>query len=273
MPFLSQAVAVALTAIAPMFPLPASLPISPQAHSLQAVSVSANPTVAALFGASSETSGHTCTASVVSSTTRNLLITAAHCVSGTGKGTGITVAPGYDAGSTPYGVWSVTDVFMDAAWKASQSDPDDVAILQVAPRVVNGATRELQDVTGANNLGDTPASATTVTVQGFNTGTGDRAISCTTGLDFTRDNNPTFGCAGYVGGSSGSPWLVTSADGTTLVTGVIGGLNQGGCTSRTSYSPVFGTAVAHLLARAESADSFGDTTPAAGTPSGCDGSS
>lgn len=259
-----------LAAMSSMFPLPALWSSSLTAHSPQATSARANPTVAALFGVSSETSGHTCTASVVSSTTGDLLITAAHCVSGTGNGSGITVAPGYDAGSTPYGMWSVSAVFVDPAWQMTQSDADDVAILRVAPTVVNGSTRELQDVTTANTLGDTPDPSTAVTVQGFNAGTGDHAISCTTALDLTR-GTPTFGCAGYVDGSSGSPWLVTGADGVTQVTGVIGGLNQGGCTSQTSYSPIFGTTVRNLLARAEHAGTNGDTTPPAGAASGCSG--
>lgn len=258
--------------MAPLFSLPEFLSTAPTALSPRSATVRANPTVAALFGASSVTSGHTCTASVVSSTTRDLLITAAHCVSGTGSGTGITVAPGYDAGSTPYGMWAVTAIFMDPAWKSVQSDSDDIAILRVAPAVLDGTTQELQDVTDANILGDTPEPATPVTVQGFNTGADDQAISCTTGLGFTR-GNPTFGCGGYVGGSSGSPWLVTGSDGVTRVTGVIGGLNQGGCTSQTSYSPIFGTNVSNLLTRAEEAGDKGDTTPPAGTPSGCTGSS
>ncbi|MDQ2850677.1 MAG: trypsin-like peptidase domain-containing protein [Actinomycetota bacterium] len=270
MTFLNQAISAALVAMAPLFTLVTSFYPSPMTSSHQAGTVRANPTVAALFGASSQTTGHTCTASVVSSATGDLLITAAHCLSGTGNGTGITVAPGYDKGTTPYGVWSVNAVFVDPVWKIAQSDADDIAILRVAPRLVNGVTRQLQDVTTANTLSDTPDTETAVTVQGFNTGTDDEAISCTTGLVFTH-GNPTFGCDGYVGGSSGSPWLITGADGVTRVTGVIGGLDQGGCTSQTSYSPLFGTTARNLLARAEQAGATGDTTPPAGDTSGCSG--
>lgn len=265
-----QVVAVMLAGLATLFPLPAVLTPASSGKLPQATSVQARATVAALFGASSETAGHTCTASVVSSTTGDLLVTAAHCLSGTGRGTGITVAPGYNAGSTPYGVWSVTDVFVNPAWTASQSDTDDIAIMRVAPKVENGTTDKLQDVTGANILGDTPDPSTTVTVQGFNTGADDRAISCTAKLAIAG-GTPTFGCDGYIGGSSGSPWLVTDATGRTVVTGVIGGLNQGGCSSQTSYSPIFGTTVRALLARAEQPGSTGDTTPASGAPSGCSG--
>lgn len=273
---IQQVLATAIAAIAPMFAsvlpsAPAPAPVA-TATSTQARSAQADPTVAALFHASSQTSDHTCTASVVSSTAADLLITAAHCVTGTGNGIGTTVAPGYNAGATPYGVWSVTGVFVDSAWKTSQPDSDDFAILRVAPKVVGGTTRELQDVTGANTLADTPSDTpgptTLVTVQGFNTGIDDHAISCTNRLQFTA-GEPTFGCGGYVGGSSGSPWIVVGSDGLPRVTGVIGGLNQGGCTSQTSYSPFFGAAVHNLLARAEQPAARGDITPGAGPRSGC----
>lgn len=68
----------------------------------------------------------------------------------------------------------------------------------------------------------------------------------------------------YVGGSSESPWLVTGSDGVTRVTGFIGGLNQGGCTSQPSYSPIFGTTVSNLLTRAEETGNKGGTTPPQG---------
>src|SRR5689334_20118413 len=48
---------------------------------------------------------HTCTASVLDSPKRNLIITAAHCV--WGAGVGWSFAPGYVNGRTPYGVWTV----------------------------------------------------------------------------------------------------------------------------------------------------------------------
>lgn len=267
--FLIQPVlATVIAAIAPMFPSVLPSPPIATATSTQARSAQADPTVAALFHASSETLDHTCTASVISSTAGDLLITAAHCVTGTGNGTGITVAPGYDAGATPYGVWSVTGVFVDSAWQTSQPDSEDFAILRVAPKVVDGTTRELQDVTGANTLADTPGPTTLVTVQGFNTGVDDHAISCTNRLQFTA-GEPTLRCEGYVDGSSGSPWIVVGSDGLPRVTGVIGGLNQGGCTSQISYSPVFGAAVRNLVARAEQPGARGDITPSAGPKPGC----
>lgn len=267
MPSTQLAIAVAIGAIAPA--LPAGALFAPPAQSDQphAISVQAWPTVAAVFAGGDLAGNHTCTASVVASSTGDLLVTAAHCLSGDGRG--MTVAPGYDAGRTPYGVWSVTAVFVDSAWRTDTTEADDVAFLRVAPAMVGGRTRRLQDVTGANTLGDTPSPSTSVTVQGFNAGRTDHAVSCTVGLDMTL-TDPTFRCGGYVSGSSGSPWLVTGSDGRTRVTGVIGGPDEGGCTDATSYSAVFAASTAALLARAERSGDDGDIAPVAGPASDCD---
>src|SRR6516162_6297864 len=61
------------------------------------------PAVGALFTTSAGKLGrHFCTASVVNSPAGDLVITAAHCVSGTSN---VAFVPGYDRGATPYGVW------------------------------------------------------------------------------------------------------------------------------------------------------------------------
>lgn len=220
-------------------------------------------TVAAVFDGSTD---HSCSAGVIASTTHDLLITAAHCVSGTG--TGLTVTPGYDAGQAPYGTWSVTAVFVDPAWAEDQSEDDDFAILRVAPQTVGGETRLLQDVTGAVPLGMTPTGRKVVTVQGFNAGSGDQSVACTTELAFKR-GNPVFRCDGYTGGSSGSPWLVTGADHVTRTIGVIGGRHQGGCKQQRSFSSAFGADVMTLLSRAERAGTEGDNAPTAPPPAAC----
>src|ERR1700746_1499199 len=73
------------------------------------------PPVGALFTTSAGKLGqHFCTASVIDSPNGDLAITAAHCVTGT-SGT-IDLVPGYDNGSTPYGVWPVTKIYVDQAW-------------------------------------------------------------------------------------------------------------------------------------------------------------
>jgi len=228
-----------------------------------ATSFAGTPTVGPLFrnGLGSD---HGCTASVVASPLGDEILTAAHCVHGTAAGW--QFAPGYDDGATPYGVWTVTHAYVPPAWQKSGDTQHDYAVLTVAPARRAGRTVSLQSVTGANVLGQAPAAGTAVTDIAYNAGLDDQAIHCAVRVYWT-DGFPSFNCHGYVGGSSGSPWLLKGPGGITSVVGVIGGLHQGGCYEYTSYSPAFRPDVYTLIARA----TLGlrpDTVPQAGSD-GC----
>ena len=178
------------------------------------------------------TTTHTCTASVVSSPHGNLLITAAHCVSGDGRG--MVFVPGQHGNQAPYGRWTVTGAYVAPTWIADQNPDDDVAFLTVAPQTVGGKLTEIQRVTGAYRLGPSVRRGERVTVTGYPSGTVNNPISCTARIYMTAEF-PTFDCHGYVDGTSGSPWVHETAHGPEVV-GVIGGRNQGGCLEYTSYS-------------------------------------
>jgi V8-like Glu-specific endopeptidase len=175
---------------------------------------------------------HGCTASVVHSPDGDTLITAAHCISGSGAG--MVFAPGQHGTRAPNGRWTVTAAHLDRKWVARQDPDDDVAFLTVAPRTINGARTTIEQVTGAYTLGSTAARGQRVTLTGYPAGSANNPITCTTKTYLTREF-PTFDCRGYVGGTSGTPWLRATSHGTRIV-GVIGGLNQGGCHDYTSYS-------------------------------------
>ena len=119
----------------------------PQAHSFSGLR-----SVGPLFPPGS--SIHTCTASVIASRTGDLVITAAHCLSGSGAGW--RFVPGYDNGVEPYGSWNVVGLYGAPAWLHSTLASSDYAIVKVAPRVVKGKERILQDVVGANRLATAP---------------------------------------------------------------------------------------------------------------------
>jgi V8-like Glu-specific endopeptidase len=189
------------------------------------------PEVGALFASASSTQ-HGCTASVVASPAGDVLLTAAHCVSGSGKG--MVFAPGYHDGISPYGRWTVTGLQLAAGWLKSQDPQGDFAFLTVAPQTRDGRLIEIQQVTGAYQLGANPHSGQAITVLGYPAGSTNDAITCRTTVYFTS-GFPSFNCSGFVGGTSGGPWLVQTARGTRIV-GVIGGMNQGGCVASTSYS-------------------------------------
>ncbi|HZC70478.1 MAG TPA: trypsin-like serine protease [Jatrophihabitans sp.] len=183
---------------------------------------------------------HYCSASVVDSPGADLVLTAAHCVYGTGLG--IEFAPGYHDGVSPFGVWAVRRVYLDPAWLHGHDPQLDFAVLQLARHHGVG----VEHATGsAPALGRAPASGSSVTVAGYVAGSGGAPIRCTAPVYYT-DGYPSFDCAGFADGTSGGPWLA----GGRLV-GVIGGLYDGGCTPNTSYSAAFGADVAALLTRAE----------------------
>ena len=222
------------------------------------------PRVGPLF-ASDTSSAHGCTASVLASRTHDLILTAAHCVNGTGAG--MQFAPGYNQGATPYGVWTVTRAYVDKAWIATQDPSRDYAILHVAKKPSVHRPIAVEDMTGGWRLGTAPEEGEQITDIAYNAGLNDQPIECTAPAHLAT-GVPSFNCHGYVGGSSGSPWLSgpPDVDGSAIV-GVIGGRDQGGCVEYTSYSSPFDPSVTALLQRAEQgADS--DVVPQAAA-AGC----
>lgn len=225
-----------------------------------ATTSSGSPYVGALFPPGS--SDHSCTATVLNSLTGDLVLTAAHCVSGTAIGW--TFAPDWRNGAGPEVSWTVTAAYALPGWITSGDTQEDVAILKVAPQQIGGQHRTLQSVTGAANLGFAPRTGQRITDIAYNDGA-DAPVACTTRTYWTS-GFPSFNCHGFVGGSSGSPWLV--ADGRRpRIVGVIGGLHQGGCVDYTSYSSSFGEQLVDLLVHAQFSRT-GDTLPAAGSD-GC----
>jgi len=206
------------------------------------------PAVGALFTASAAQLGqHFCTASVVDSPAGDLVITAAHCVSGA-SGT-IEFVPGYDRGDQPYGVWTVTKVYVDQAWKSSSSDDDDFAFLRVSRP---GSSVPVEDVTGADRLATgTPVGRQMVQAIGYPNAT-NQPVTCQNWLRQPMAGQLEFDCDGYTNGTSGGPFLakVDQATGQGLVIGVIGGYQQGGNTPQVSYSAVLGANAAALYKQA-----------------------
>lgn len=182
---------------------------------------------------------HFCSASVVHSAGRDLVITAAHCVFGVGVG--IEFVPGYHDGTAPYGVWSVTGIYVDPAWQSGQSPQRDVAFLSVAP--LNG--RHVEDAVGGRVL-KTPLVGATTTVRGYPMSAGVPTV-CTGRLALTS-GYPTLTCpaGGLTDGVSGGAFAQGGA-----VVGVVGGLQQGGCAATVAYSSPFGAWTSQLFNRAQ----------------------
>jgi V8-like Glu-specific endopeptidase len=202
------------------------------------------PAVGVLFTMSAGKLGqHFCTASVVDSPAGDLAITAAHCVTST-SGT-IAFVPGYDNGQTPYGVWTVTKVYVDPAWNSSSNPDDDFAFLRISQP---GSSVPVEDETGAEKLATgTPASGQLVQAIGYPNAS-DEPVTCQNRLSEPMADQLEFDCAGFTDGTSGGPFLseVSRRTGQGMVMGVIGGYQQGGNTPQVSYSSVLGAKAAAL---------------------------
>jgi len=204
------------------------------------------PAVGALFTMSKGKLGrHFCTASVIGSPHGDLVITAAHCVTGT---SGIVFVPGYDRGAAPYGIWTVTKVYADRSWTSSSDPDDDVAFLRVSQA---GSIVPIEDVTGAEALKTGTPARQLVEVIGY-PDSGSQPIVCRNWTREPMSEQLEFDCGGYTDGTSGGPFLasVNPLTGQGTVIGVIGGYEQGGLTPQVSYSSRFGANVAALYRQA-----------------------
>lgn len=214
------------------------------------------PTVGAIFS-SNGAGTHFCSASVVTSNNRSLIITAAHCIhGGAGKGYGkhLAFVPKFDgqkpttASARPYGTWIARSALVDARW-ASHTDADlDFGFVTLAP--LGG--RKIQDVVGSNRLAINRGFVNTVEVIGY-PDSSKRAIQCqnVTSAVSGHRYQMRFDCGGYTNGTSGSPWLMNFNGHTGDVIGVLGGYEHGGNTPEVSYAAYFDHDVEALHTRAD----------------------
>jgi hypothetical protein len=192
---------------------------------------------------------HVCTGSVVHSAGGNLVMTAAHCLAGASR---IAFAPGFAGDPARTDLWTAQAVYLDPRWIAGKDPHADYAIARVSSEY--GGSVESR-IGLALTLGTAPPVGSRVTVMGYPSGVGGSPIGCQASTGVTDSGFPSLACEGLVGGTSGAPWV----SGTT-VTGLIGGLERGGCTENVSYSAPFDEHTAQLLARAD-AGGPGDAVP------------
>ena len=206
-------------------------------------------TVGALFYTTG-TKEHYCTASVVDSAARDLLITAAHCVYDAGYMTNIAYVPMYHGGIRPYGIWAVTSITVSSRWRSAQDPNYDVAFLTLAPH----GSSQVQTVTGGLALTLNGSYSHPVAVIGYND-TQSSPVRCATRSFEFRAGQQEFYCYNFRDGTSGGPWITgyNPATGTGNVTGLIGGYEEGGNVDWASYSPYFNSAVGALYQQAQQA--------------------
>ncbi|WP_058042394.1 FG-GAP-like repeat-containing protein [Streptomyces roseifaciens] len=225
------------------------------------------PMVGTFFGGTPDGPTY-CTASVVQSPGRNLVLTAGHCAHGlAGSGQQIFVPQyrkGQDAARQPYGVFPVQRVFSDPRYARNSTGADsdlDFGFARLGP---NSRGEQAENAAGALRLTPTPRWTSTVTVVGYpgSHNTGQQALSCTVPTSrLSGQHQLQMKCGGFYGGTSGSPWIAhyDAASRTGDVIGNLGGWNGGGNLTGddwVSYSPVFGREVQDLYR-----DAVADRTP------------
>ncbi|NUP49347.1 MAG: trypsin-like serine protease [Catenulispora sp.] len=211
---------------------------------LTAQSFDGIPKAGALFlGVGGVASAHYCTASVVHSPSGDLIATAGHCVRNKLFGgwlDHILFVPGYHDEVAPYGVWVATTAYVDSRWADSEDQDADIAFLKV--RKAGGGSQTLESLTGASTFTAGPGYTNAVSIVAYPL-TAKRPVGCATSTSKFSATQLRLDCAGLPEGASGSPFL---ASGDRLV-GVLGGYQQGGDSSQTSYSIYFDDRIAAVF--------------------------
>src|ERR1700756_4461050 len=109
---------------------------------------------------------HTCTGSVVHSSTRDLILTAAHCLA---QGFTATFVPGFANVAAPSNVWTIDTVYLDPVWVDYKDPQVDYAFARVSRP--GGGSIEAEVGPGLL-LGSASASGTQVDIIGYAAGIG-----------------------------------------------------------------------------------------------------
>ncbi|GAB3960280.1 hypothetical protein GCM10029978_009180 [Actinoallomurus acanthiterrae] len=232
-----------------------------------------SPVIGAIFQKTGN-GDHTCTASVVHSAKRNVILTAAHCLyhKSTGQARYVVFVPKYHNGSRPYGMFTFRHIVVDSRWM-SKEDPDlDFGFASTNKGGLGNPTNSrgkwIENVVGANRLLINQAYSNVpvmiaghpVKAEAYN----DSPVYCYTHTHKYKTFQMYFDCtyhdsgnlrgSGFGNGTSGSPWL-THYDGKKKrgdVIGVIGGYQKGGPPGGRSYSAYFDHDIQTLKNKADS---------------------
>ena len=209
-------------------------------------------TLGVLFYTTSNASKHFCTASVIDGGHADLLITAAHCLYGGGHyHSHVAFVPKYDAGKEPYGIWTAKRLTVTSGWKKSSDKDLDFGFIALNTR----GGHQIANVVGHNTLAINTGYHDWVNVDGYpmaKYAKSDHPIYCRNWTKKKFKYTREFDCAGYYGGTSGSPflWRMNYSTGIGKVVGVIGGYQRGGDVDYISYSSIFDKDVWNLRAAA-----------------------
>ncbi|MER7166312.1 hypothetical protein ABT336_09625 [Micromonospora sp. NPDC000207] len=224
---------------------------APAEAARRALQLNESITVGKIFFVNSTTGqGNYCSASVVNSTARNMVFTAAHCLH---DGPGRTwhtanwlFVPSYRNGTQPYGTWTWSTLAVPTGWINTRERQYDVGVA-----LVHG-TRSVVDAVGGNGLLTGGGRTYRYDIFGYpsNRGGGETQWVCSGTSSDAGSNRIEMGCP-WGGGSSGGPWYYRY-DNTTRIGDVHGVTSYTNNKDNPSYigSPHFSDAVVGTLYRA-----------------------
>lgn len=152
---------------------------------------------------------YACSASSINNPTRNMVMTAGHCVHGGAGGawhTNWVYIPLYANGSRPYGTWSAAYQTSFNGWIGSSDLNYDIGVVNVFP--LDG--QRLVDVVGGEGLGYNYGYSQSVTIWGYPSAfgyNGEWPYYCTGVGTYNTGGRVGAGCT-LVEGASGGPWLI-----------------------------------------------------------------
>jgi hypothetical protein len=228
------------------------------------------PSVGRLFFKGDGVLSETCTASVINNSGKKqpkggtlLILTAAHCIDGTLMrlpyySTDFAFVPDWRKGKEQFGTWSIRKYYIYKKWLECplppmdcHTDPEfDFAIMIVAPRkgVHVGA------VTGANGwVEPVPRRMKDIRIVGYPASSAVPLLSRTNTVTVTKNgiSYRTGHTPGFGDGASGGPWFKSvESGGVGIIIGDTGGFQQGGDDPTPSYSDVWDSTYANLVAQA-----------------------
>lgn len=174
------------------------------------------PGVGRLFFTAEPGVDGSCTATVVPSSSKDVALTAGHCVNGgldrfdnPIKIVNVVFVPGYDHGEIPHGVFAARAFAWSGTYAGPMSGADDDAVIALDP--VDG--RHVADVAGTQEISfGTLPSTVDATILGYpvsRAAAGEALFSCARPADLRANSVTTTwntDCD-LAGGSSGGPWL------------------------------------------------------------------
>ncbi|MBT2387090.1 serine protease [Streptomyces sp. ISL-11] len=207
------------------------------------------PQVGTFFWTDGTNTGRFCGGTVVRSPHRDLAVSAAHCLRSPDPKRRLSFVPQYHDGLKPHGVFPVESIHIDQRYYDLGTDGGarwDFTVVRLGPRA--DGSRVESAVGGFDLAVRTGYAHRDVRLIGY-PGSSDakypKPLDCRSSTHRYTSTDPKapgdfleIACAGYVGGTSGGPFLVRGPAGPVLI-GVIGGYHTGGDTPDISYSSYF----------------------------------